>query len=110
MKAKEFIAHDSVIVKIPRKLIIDLSVIENSEIACFITENPLLFEDSKDEKEKNLLILAIFIMREKIKGKKSFYYPFLSFNSDRKSVGFWNSEDIDNLESIYLRSQVKHMI
>lgn len=110
LKAKESIVHDSTIIKIPKKIIIDKSVVENSEIECFINDNKFFFDNTKDEKEKNLLILTIFIMREKIKGKKSFYYPFISYNSDQKSLGFWNLGDIENLESTYLRSQVKYMM
>lgn len=45
-------------------------------------------------------------MKEKNKGKNSFYFPLLNFHFNQKSLSFWSEEDINGIESISLKQQV----
>lgn len=64
------------IIAIPRKLIIDTDKVKRiPEFASIIQENPRMFSN-RDQTDTAFNTLSLFLIYEKLKGNKSFYWPY----------------------------------
>ena len=74
--AEEDLPANQVIMAIPKKLIISVSMVKASPLGQILHSYPLLSDDDSEETEFN--ILALFLIWQKRLGEDSFYYPYLS--------------------------------
>jgi len=83
----------------------------------FVSKHPELFEDENDDAEFNLL--AIFLVREKIKGKnisinqlnnslgkESDFEPLVNVIDNNTILLHWGEEIIQELEDPYIKKEV----
>jgi len=66
----------------------------NSEIGFIINKNKRLFRDY-NEAEDN--IFYVFVMYERLKGFKSFWYPYWEIVDGMDLVMGWTEEEMDEL-------------
>lgn len=88
-------------------MFITVDIVKSSPLQMIIEENPFFFFDDLEKKENLQLILTLFLIWEKNKGNKSFYFPFLEVYSKRKSISDWSFDHVNNLCSNYLKKEVK---
>lgn len=74
--ARTEIKMNKVIMAVPRTLIISIDKAFKSEIGFIFKEYPIFQGEDNDDKDFN--ILALYLILEKMKGKKSFFEPYLN--------------------------------
>lgn len=74
--ASDHIPSNKAVVCIPNKLLINKERIINGELKELITSNYSLF-DEKLYPSNEFNIFSVFLIYEKLKGKNSFYFPYL---------------------------------
>lgn len=79
---------------------------KKSPLGIILEENPLFFFDECEKTENSQMILTLYLIWERNKGAKSFYFQFLETYSKRTALSDWNDEDITNISSNYLKRQV----
>lgn len=81
---------------IPNKILISPLTVKNSEISLVISENPWVF-DQKLTEDADFNILTFFLMFEKVKGEKSFYYPLIQILEDCTSIVDWDDTELEQI-------------
>ena len=76
MSATDFIPPNKAICCVPNKLIINRQRIMETEIGPLIEKNPQIF-DEKIYSSNEFNYFVVFLIKEKLKEKESFYYPYL---------------------------------
>jgi hypothetical protein len=71
--------------------------VRNSEIKVIIEENPDLFSESRNN-DADFNTLAIYILWEKIKEDKSFYFPWFNITDENYSMYEWTIKELDLLD------------
>jgi len=99
MVASEDIDYDEVIVSIPSSIIINTEVAYCSELNHIFKENPKLFSKKENSRYWEDYIMMSYILYEKQKGEKSFWYPYLSILSeDYDCLLNWDEEEINEVQ------------
>ncbi|CAM9159340.1 unnamed protein product, partial [Discosporangium mesarthrocarpum] len=103
--ATEDINSGDYIVSIPRRLMLSVAhAKEDPELGHIWRNNPSLLRGDTG--------LALFIMQEKIRGEKSFYWPFLRILPDPYNLSCWTEQELLELQDEKLvrrsKSRNKH--
>ncbi|KAG7387716.1 hypothetical protein PHYBOEH_008155 [Phytophthora boehmeriae] len=96
VSATEEIPSGEPMLSIPRRLLI-------SEELCW--KDPQLrpiFEENRDVFTRDDSVLALFLMREMIRGDRSFFYPYLAILPYPESVQDWTEDEIYELHDARL--------
>ncbi|EGR33354.1 SET domain protein [Ichthyophthirius multifiliis] len=104
--AKEEIPANKVFVAIPNNLLLSTYLVEQSELKVILEENPHLFDlDEDDDAQFNKL--ALYLMKEKIKGENSFWYPYLQIAPESFTLLDWKEEEVQEIGDHYLYLQYR---
>ena len=98
--AKEDIAHREAFLFIPFKMLLTLSnALNHPQMGRFFKTYPKLFSKLNDDSEQ--LTLAMFMYYEFLKGKDSYWFPYLDLLPDVKFFCNWDQHfllDCDDLD------------
>jgi hypothetical protein len=81
--------HEPMLV-IPEKLMMSPVTAERSEIGYIFRDNPEVFRGDD--------MLAVFIMYERAKRERSFFWPYLAILPEPDNIGDWNDQELDELQ------------
>jgi hypothetical protein len=91
---------------IPNKLIINKKSILASEIGFLIEKNPKIFNE-KVYSSNEFNYFVVFLIYEKLKGKKSFWYEYIDIiQEDAETMITWQEKDLLETEDIHLIGEV----
>lgn len=99
MVAAEDIDYNETIVSIPSSIIMNTKIAFRSELNPIFRANPKLFSDRLNPRywEENMMIT--FILHEKHKGSKSFWYPYLNVLPEHCDCLLnWEDEEIEEVQ------------
>lgn len=92
-----------VILAVPNKLLITtLKAREDKYLSRILEAHREVFYDD-DNGEYNTLIA--YLIKERLKGKESFFYPFLAMIEDAETAVVWDKETIDFIEEPSLKQE-----
>lgn len=97
--AKNDITSSKAFMFVPYKIIISPGVCLSSEIAHVFLSHPYWFKGHESSVDYMLYVFLIF---EKLKGRKSFYYPYFQVAEAPEIVSDWTPEEMDELQDPYL--------
>lgn len=92
-----------IVLAVPNQLLItSKKVREEKQMMKIIEENDEYF----DEEDQDQNCLKIFLLREKAKGSKSFYAPFINIIPEFDTSLVWDKEIIDFIEDESLKQEI----
>lgn len=102
--AAKDIPNSQAIICIPNKILITTTKVKNGELKEFVDAFPEIFEDNEDA---DFSLLAIFLLREKIKGSESDYQPLINVIDNNAILLHWHEDIIQELEDPYIKKEAK---
>ena len=92
------------IIAVPNKILMStIKAKEDKHLSKMYKAHDDIFSDDETG-EYNVLIA--FLIRERLKGQESFYYPFLNLVSDIETGLVWDSKTIDFIEDPVLKEEL----
>lgn len=85
---------------VPKAIIIGIDRVRQSEIAFLLDKYPCFNGEDNDDKDFN--ILTLFLILEKMKGKDSFFAPYLDCITIAETMVHWTNQEILALDEPYL--------
>jgi len=99
MIALENINENEIIVKVPSKIIISTKVAYYSDLNAIFKKSPSIFAPKENPRYWEDFILISFILYEKQKGEKSFWFPYLNILPEKCDCLLnWDDEEIDEVQ------------
>ena len=104
VQAVEDIPPEKAFAFIPHKLVISADKANNGEIGFVLYKFPHLFEERSDSED---LTLYVYCLYEKLKGSKSFWFPYFLTSQGMDILMFWDEASLDELQDPVLKHRVK---
>lgn len=95
LAANSDINTNTCFISIPNSLIISLHrVNDDKDLKGLFASNPNLFTKTGNPNFE-ILMLSVFLIREKLLGEKSFWYPYLEVMNTAEWICYWDSSEIN---------------
>ena len=92
------------VLAVPNKLLITTQKAREDKYLCKVLKaHEDVFHGNDDHGDYNTLI--VYLIREKLKGEDSFYYPFINLVPEIESGLVWDKETIDFIEDKSLKQE-----
>lgn len=85
------------LIVVPNKIIITTELVVQSELKVIIEDYPNLFDESENA-DADFNILTLFILKERTKGKESFYYNWFAITDESYSMYSWTEDELEALD------------
>lgn len=102
--ATQSIKPNTMVLAIPNSLIITSQKIRSTDLREIIEPNSQLF-DCDNDFESEILVFVLFLMYEKNKTLKSFWYPYIQIIKPPFNITSYTVKEIERLEDPYLQRQ-----
>lgn len=106
--ADEDIPKNTIVIAVPKNLIIGVERVRSSELGSVLQESPIFGGEANDDKDFN--VLALFLVMEKMKGGRSFFAPYLDCIDVAETLVYWPPGDVALLGDPFLAPAFLHEV
>lgn len=82
------------------------ALVEQGDLKTVVEKNPQLF-DVNENGDADFNKLTLYVMTEKVKGEKSFWFPYLNIAPKEFTMLDWSSKEVDAIPDVYLVKQLR---
>ena len=109
VKCKEEIAHHEAFLYVPLSITISVNGTKNHDIlGPIINENPEIFDEDFEDvcADWEQLTLTLALLYEFIKGRSSFWYPYLRIIPEVDFISNWSSDTLELLHDMSFLNEI----
>lgn len=106
LAAKQDIPANTCFISIPNTCIVSLARVEaDKDLSGFFKQNPQLFTKAKNA-DFEILMISTFLLREKLKGEKSFWHAYLGVMNAADLLTQWDTAELSQFNDCELECEV----